>query len=184
MATPLDIGALEHFEGLFPFLLIFTLIYAFLARTDWFKDKQGMAALIAVVIAFMTLLSDIAIKTVNMMAPWFVLLVIFITLFILAFMVFGFQSSDVTKFVSSGKFSVGNWVMAIMLIIGLGSLSVVVNEEVGFGDLQAGEEGAVKQVGDTEDVGFWQTLFHPKILGLVLLLLLSFFTIKYMASRE
>lgn len=183
MATPLDITGLKHFEGLFPFLLVFVLIYAFLTRTDWFKERQGMAALIAILAALMTLVSDIAIQTVNMMAPWFVLFVIFAILFMLAFMTLGISSDQITEFVTSGKSSVGNWVMAIMLIIGLGSLATVVNEQVGFEELAEGNE-TVREVTEPQEAGFWETLFHPKILGLVLLLLVSFFTIKYMSESS
>jgi len=33
-----------------------------------------------------------------------------------------------------------------------------------------------------QEYGFWQTLFHPKILGMALVLLIAFFTIKYMSE--
>jgi len=180
MATPLDITALQHFEGLWPFLLVLVLVYAFLSKTDWFSERKGMAALIALLAAVMTLFSSIAIKTVNMMAPWFVLFVIFAILFMLAFMMFGFETKDVKDFVGSGGYSIGTWVMAIMLIIGFGSFATVVNEEVGFEGLQEGNDTRVVQ--EEQEVGFWETLFHPKILGMVLLLLISFFTIQRMSA--
>src|SRR5574342_1248800 len=176
MATPLDITALKQFSGVFPFLLTVVLVYAILSMTAWFKEKKTWAAMIAIILGFMTLLSPIAIKSINLMAPWFVLFVIFLILFVLAFMLFGFEQKAITEFIVGGEYGVGTWVMAIMLIIGIGSVVFVVNEEKGFGELTAGNETAAKH---SDEFGFWQTLFHPKVLGMALILLVSFFTIRY-----
>ncbi len=184
MATPLDISVLKQFGGVFPFLLVLVLVYAVLSQTAWFKEKQGMAALIAIITAIMTLLSPIAIKTINLMAPWFVLFVIFTILFILAFMMFGYDQKAITAFVTEGEFGIGTWVMAIMIIIGVGSLVAVINEEKGFRTLAEGDNvtGYVKPA--DEAYGFWQTLFHTKVLGMVLVLMIAFFTIRQMTKSE
>ena len=182
MATPLDVTALKQFSGIFPFLLTLVLVYAILSMTAWFKENKTWAAIIAIITAFMTLLSPIAIKTINLMAPWFILFIIFAILFILAFMVFGFDQKAITDFVAGGDYGVGTWIMSIMLIIGIGSLVFVVNEEKGFADLAAGNEtGAAPK---SQQYGFWQTLFHPKILGMALVLMVGYFTIKYMTKSE
>ena len=104
MATLLDISALEHFRGVFPFLLILVLVYAILTRTDWFKEKKGTAALVATICAFMTLFSPIAIKTVNLMAPWFVLFMIFGILMVLAYMTFGISEKKVIEVITGDVF--------------------------------------------------------------------------------
>ncbi|HLF55013.1 MAG TPA: hypothetical protein VI612_04805 [Candidatus Nanoarchaeia archaeon] len=181
MATPLDITALQHFTGIFPFLLVLILVYAILTRTPIFKERQGMAALIAVLAALMTLFSQIAIKTINMMAPWFVLFIIFGILMMLAYMSFGISEKTVMDVITGdnygGAFSF--WVLSIMLIIGLGSLFTVINEQKAIAELAGGEEKV-----DTGELGFWQTLFHPKVLGMIVVLLIAFFTIGKMASSE
>ncbi len=182
MVTPLDVTALKQFSGLFPFLLVLVLVYAILSWTDFFKEKKGIAALISVIVAIMTLLSPIAIKTINMMAPWFVLFIIFGVLFILAYMAFGIEKGTIIEAITKGEYggTFGTWVMAIMLIIGLGSLFTVVNEEVGFRKLSAENATVVEK--PSEEFGFWQTVFHPKILGMVLVLLVAYFTISKMSS--
>jgi len=91
MATLLDVTGLEYFSGLFPFMLVLVLTYAILSSTDFFKEKHGMAGLIAVILAFMTLVSGVAVKTINLMAPWFVLFVIFGVLMILAYIFLAFE---------------------------------------------------------------------------------------------
>jgi len=182
MATPLDIGLLQEFSGIFPFLLVLVLVYAILSQSDWFKGKPGISALIAVIVAFMTLLSGVAIKTINLMAPWFVLFIIFGTLMILAYMAFGIDRETILKTLTGPEYggSFGFWVLAIMLMIGIGSLVSVINEERGFPI--AGENATAAEVSVTGEVGFWETLFHPKILGMVLVLLIAFFAIGKITS--
>ena len=184
MVSPLDISALKQFSGIFPFLFVLVLVYAILSQTSWFKEKQGMAALIALIAAFMTLFSTIAIKTINLMAPWFVLFVTFIILFMLVFMVFGYDIKTITEFITSGEYGIGIWAMAIMIVIGVGSLVAVVNEEVGFKGLTEGNVSMSGEQPASEQYGFWQTLFHPKILGMALVLMVAFFTVRQITKNE
>jgi len=183
MATPLDITALKQFSGIFPFLLVLVLVYAVLSRTDWFKEKQGIAALIAVLVAIMTLFSKVAIGTINLMAPWFVLFVIFGVLMVLAYMSFGVSEKTVIETITGSEYgsSFGMWVLSIMLIIGLGSLFTVINKEQPITELGGNVTGAAAPSGE---FGFWQTLFHPKVLGLALVLMIAYFTIGKISSSE
>ena len=182
MPIAIDISALRQFSGVFPFLLVLVLVYAMLMLSPWFKDNKGLAAIIAFIFGFMTLFSTIAMKTINMMAPWFVLYVIFIIMFLMVFMMFGYHMKAITEFVSGGEFSVGIWVISIMVIIGLGSLFSVINEEKGFRALTAGNVSGPVPV--SEQYGFWQTIFHPKILGMALVLLVAQLTVRYMSKSE
>lgn len=182
MATILDLGALKAFDKVFTFILVTVLIYAFLSKTAYFKDERRVfAAIIALVVGVLTLTSNLIIQTVNLMAPWFVLLIIFAMFMMLAFMLFGFSLEDIKKFIESGNFGVGNWVMWLVVIIGIGSLVFVWDQQAGFGELTQGNVSAEQAV-QAEEFGFWQTLFHPKILGMALVMLVAFFTIKYMSE--
>ncbi len=178
MATPLDITALEHFKGVFPFLLVLVFVYAVLSRIAWFKDNKGIAGVIAVLAALITLVSPIAIKTINRMAPWFVLFIMFGVLLILAYMSFGVEESTIKTVLTSDHYGsvFSTWVLAIMLIIALGSLFSVINEEAPLTELSGDQQPA--------QPGFWETLFHPKLLGMVLVLLVAFFTIGKMSVSE
>ena len=174
MATPLDITALRHFEGVFPFLFVLVIGYAVLSRLDWFKDKQGLAAIVALLLSVMTLLSPIAIRTVQLMAPWVVVFIIFIVIIMLTYMAIGLKSDEIAKFISDDKFGTSLWITTILLIIAGGSLYAVWTEETGgFDELRADS-------GDKENL--FNTLFHPNMLGLVLVLLISMMTIRYMTE--
>jgi len=182
MVATIDIAALRQFSGVFPFLLVIVLVYAVLMLSPWFKDNKGLAGIIALILGFMTLFSSIAMKTITMMAPWFVLLIIFMVMFMIAFMLFGYNVKDITTFVTGGEFGIGIWVIAIMAVIGLGSLFSVINAETGFKALTASNVSAGAPA--SEQYGFWQTVFHPKILGMALVLLVALLTVRFMSKTE
>lgn len=179
MATPLDIGLFQHFGGMWPFLLVLVLVYAVLTKTVW-PEKKGLSAVVAFLLGFVTLMSPIATKTINKMAPWFVIFVVFGLLMILAFNSFGVSPDHISKLLVSKNYGsqLYLWVLAIMLIIGIGSLISTINEEQPIVDLQAGDNLTTQEIPVEDDSGFFPTLFNPKVLGMVLILLVSFFTIR------
>lgn len=188
MATPLDVGLLQKFDVIFPFMFVLVLVYAILSRLAAFKDKHAIAFLIAFILAIMTLLSRIAVRTINLMAPWFVLLFIFIILVMIAYQAFGISEKSIIDVITGKEYggTFAYWILALVLIIGIGSLATVISEEKGFTKL--GAENATTPVGvgegqyPAEQVGFWQTIVHPKVLGMVLILMIALFTINKLAS--
>lgn len=183
MATPLDLGALAAFDRIFTFILVGVLVYAFLSKVDYFSgNRKVFAGIIAITISLITMSSNIVIKSVNLMAPWFVLLIIFAMFMMLAFMMFGYSLDNVKDFITKGEFGAGVWVMWLVIVIGIGSVVAVWQEEAGFEKLT--QEGNVTQElkSSSQEYGFWQTLFHPKILGMALVMLVAFFTIKFMTE--
>ena len=182
MATPMDIGLLKEFGVIFPFLLVFIIVYAVLIKTPFFKDNKSLASLLGVVMGIMTLFSPIARETITVMAPWFVLLFIFIIFLLIAFMIFGTTESDIMSLIKSEKFGIGMWVVALVLIIAVGSLMSVLSAHGGIGEVG---EAAVPAEGEApaQTSEFWDTLVNPKVLGLALLFMIASFTIKYMTME-
>jgi len=180
MVTPLDIGLLQKFNVIFPFLFILVLVYAILSRTEWFKEKQAMAFIIAFILAIMTLLSRIAVRTINLMAPWFVLLFLFGILVLMAYMTFGITEETITEVLTKSIYAkeFAYWVLTLVLIIGLGSLSYVISTEEGWGEL-----GGKEIIDGEETIGFFATITHPKVLGMVLLLLIAMFTMNKLLQK-
>lgn len=187
MATPLDVGLLQKFDVVFPFLLIIVVTYVALTRINYFKENQAYAFIIAFALGVLSLFNTVVIKTINMMAPWFVLLFIFMLLIFMAYTAFGVKEDTIIGTITTGNYAkdFGWWVFAIVLIIGLGSLSTVISQEKGFTPLTTGENASVVPEGaGTEETGFWETLFHPKILGLVLIFMIAMFTISRLAQKS
>lgn len=203
MATPLDIGLLRQFDVIFPFLLVFVLVYAGLGFMKAFKDNKALHALLALVLSFLTLFSPLAIRTINIMSPLFVILMIFILFALMIFMTLGPSESDVLNALKSKEYQfTWWWILAFILLIGFGSFFKAVVETQGsipgYSSIP-GTGGSPGTSGSTspaapsaggppiqgapgQEADFFKTLFHPKVLGLVFIMLLGLFTINRLAS--
>jgi hypothetical protein len=186
MATPLDTTLLEHFGSIFPFLFVFVLIYAMLEKSKLFSSNRVLYAFLAFVVAIMTQLSTIVRETINTAAPWFILLVFFIFVILLSFTAFGASEGDIIGVLKSKEHSYLNaWIIALILIIVFGSLTSVVSRHGGVGkelDTSSPEYQAAVQNGSAipasdQESEFWTTIVHPRVLGMILILLISVFTI-------
>lgn len=187
MATVLDTSLLSYFEFIFPFLLVLVLVYALLVKIKFFKGNNipmFLAFLMAVIFSF----STIARETINTAAPWLVLLFFFIVITMVSYMALGATSDDIRGVLTGGNYSwINIWVITILLIIVLGSLSAVVARHGGIGEgteavpinQTTGEPVAASE----QESDFWQSLFHPKVLGLVFILLVSMFTIQRLTKE-
>ena len=183
MATPLDVGILAKFNIIFPFLLILIAAYVFLTKTSWFKGKEAIAFVIAFILALMTLLSPIAVRTINMMAPWFILFLVFVLFLLMAYQTVGVPESTITEIITKSKYSkdIFWWVMVIALIIGIGSLASVISHKE---PTYTGPTGPGEEIAPTEETGFWQIVSNPKVLGVALVLIIAMFTIQHLAKME
>jgi hypothetical protein len=194
MPSLLDLGGLTIFQRVWPFLLVMVTVYAILGVIEPFKDNKAVRALIAFVMAVLTLLYPIAWKTINLSAPWFVLFGVFIMFILIAYQMFGVSQEKIAGVFESKNYgtTVIYWTLAIILIIALGSLASVVSQEKKFTSLSEGgvapTEGlpagtTTGQAPVSEEVGFFATITHPKVLGLALVLLIAFFTISNLAEK-
>jgi len=191
MATPFEgLTLLENFSFIFPFLLVLVMIYGLLSWIKLFGDNKGVNALIALVFAVLALLSPIVRGTINTMSPWFVLFFFFIIFSLVAFKIFGFTDADIMG-VMSGRFRYINWwIIAIVIIIALGSLMHTLSKTGGLGSAGSGDsltqsdnggESASVSSSSQED-SFWATLVHPKVLGFILLMLIALFSVQRLTA--
>ncbi len=185
MATPLDFGLLQKFGVIWPFLFILVLIYAILSRIEAFKEKPWVVIMISAALAFMTMFSRVAVRTINMMAPWFVLVFIFFIFILIAYQAFGIKEQTILETITGKEHGKAffNWVLALALIIGLGSLATVISEERGFLSLTQEEAMAAGEPVGMEASGFFSTITHPKVLGMAAVLLIAIFTVQRLAAK-
>lgn len=205
MASPLDTSLLSHFEVIFPFLLVMVLTYGILTKINFFESKQ-LNGFISIIVAVMMLFSPIARETLNVAAPWFVLLFIFIIFTLVAYMALGAEGSDIHDVLTGGNYSYINiWIVALVLIIVFGSLFYVLANHGGVGkDLDVQQTAPGVSAGGSSESGssdsgssvasgtvstggvasnnqneaFWTTLVHPKVLGLMMILLICMFAVQ------
>jgi hypothetical protein len=191
MVTFLDIGLLGHFSIIFPFLLVFLGAYAMLSKLEFLSKDKGINAIIALCLAAITLFSKSATQLILVATPWFTVTFMGISFLLILFLFMGVKE-DKIKEVMEVEWHAPHWIALIILIlIGLGAAGTVfgpslANEGV---FVTQGDRGPVQGV----DLGINQTgenqfqsevtsiLFHPKVLGILVLLLIAVFTIRTLA---
>jgi hypothetical protein len=184
MATPLDLGLLDRFGAIFPFLFVLVIVYAILSKIQVFGDRKGLDALIAFLVAVLVLFSDTVKKSIVMMAPWFVLFFFLLIFLAIGYMMLGAKEGDFTAAMQNYP-SIVYWVLAICLIIWIGSITTVISQKGGIG--AAGSQVINETTGEVSDQNqqnaFWATITHPKVLGLALILLIATFTVQRLSSN-
>lgn len=179
MATLLDLGLVRTFDALFPFLFVFVVVYGVLSYTKLLGENKSVHAIIAFILAIAALFSRIALKTITLMAPWFVILFVFAIFAIMTYQLFGVKEEEISglwKNWTAGGSTIFYWLLALILMIGLGSLFTVLREERAppFFIQNATVTPGIPEA----RISFWSTVFHPKVLGAALLFLIALFAIK------
>jgi hypothetical protein len=189
MATFLDIGLLQHFQVIFPFIFVFATVFAILEFIKPFgkETDTGIHSLIAICIAGMLLFSPQMIEMINFMAPWFVLLLIFILFILMMFRFAGTPEKSVIAVMS--KWDTLHW---FILIFGIIVIVAAMGKVYGPGLLSLSSNGTAAQnianatpkSPETFGENVWAVLFHPKVVGMLFILLIASFTIRIMAGGE
>jgi len=205
MATFLDLSLFSFFGSVFTFILVWIIVYALLEKTKAFgEDKKGLNGIVAISIAVLVLASKFALGFVNFVVPWFLILVVVVFLILFVFRVFGVSEES---FISAGKGKARMWVITIAVIIllfGLGSVFGQTALEKGTGTTSNtnGDSSNVdsgNSVGDSSDsavtlegestdtpsftTNLYNTLFHPKVLGLLFLLVVGILALVFLTER-
>jgi len=191
MATPLNAELLSKFSIIFSMIFVFAIVFGILQATNLLGKNRGINSIIALVTALMLLFAPNLAQVINVMVPWFVVFLIFIIFTYLIFRFMGASEGDM-NFVLKRYKTVLYVVVTISVIIFLGALGKVFfsAETAGQYEFGSDERPTVGLNGTIVpgDVGgppgeatFWATFFHPKVLGMIFLLLIAMFLIMTMA---
>lgn len=190
MATFLDFSILSGASAVFAFLLIFLLVYAVITYTGMFKMNQGIAAMIAFAIAVITVFSPSAVQVIQLVIPWYVLMMFIIFIMLLMVLIFGSLGNSGAEIrATMGEYykTVVNFIIVIAVIILLAGLGQVY---LGGGehDVLSGDQNQTittdgSNIGGRGAEAFIDALFHPKIVGLVAFFVIAVFTILLMGSK-
>ncbi|HLC52238.1 MAG TPA: hypothetical protein VJI98_03270 [Candidatus Nanoarchaeia archaeon] len=177
MATILDVGILNYFDFIFPWILVFALVFGLLQKTKFITDSIHINAAVSAVLAFMVILSDAAVKIINVMIPWLAVTVIFLTLLLLIFQLLGLQEKDLPKLVADKAVY---WpVLVIGIIIIIASFGTVFGQSLTEASLEGGiaiEEGQSTATGDFR-TNIYAILFNTKVLGIMVLFTVAIFAV-------
>ena len=182
MATLLDIGLLKGFSSIFPFLFVLVILWAVFLRFHIFKDNKAFAAMLAFLFAVAVMFSPIAVKTINLMAPWFVLLFMAIVFVMITYQAFGIKEESILNVITGSEFG-GDFAWTMLAIVGiilLGSFFTVLSEE-GV-QLRPGTNISIEQQTSIQyGLGI---LTHPKILGFMVVMLIAVFTVQQLMDKK
>ena len=129
---------------------------------------------------FTVLLSRTVIDLINFMIPWFAIAIIFFILMVLLFMIMG--AKEPLNAYSDKSLQ---WLLiAIGIIIVFAAFGKVMGQSLleqasQQGDAAAGEEGAA---GGSFQENIYATLFHPKVLGLIVIFAIAVFTVALLSG--
>lgn len=186
MATPIDLGVVSTLAYLFPFLLVTIVTYAIMGKAEIFSNNKGIHLIVAVFLGMILLFSPIVIKSINAMAPWFVLLFLIILFLLITYQLFGIKESTITEIVTGKEYgsTFAWWVIVIIIIIAAANIGKVVSEEKTNTQTQmTGINEQPQTTTTTQLPSEANTLLNPKILGGIVLLLIALFTVVNLAGK-
>ncbi|MEK6853223.1 MAG: hypothetical protein AABX64_00925 [Nanoarchaeota archaeon] len=180
MVSVIDLGLLQLVDFVFPFLLVWAFVYALLHKFKLLGESPAVNALVATAMGFTVLLSRTVIDLINFMIPWFAIAIIFFILMVLLFMIMG--AKEPLNAYSDKSLQ---WLLiAIGIIIVFAAFGKVMGQSLleqasQQGDAAAGEEGAA---GGSFQENIYATLFHPKVLGLIVIFAIAVFTVALLSG--
>ena len=186
MVTFLEIGLLRYFSIIFPALLVFAIVYALLQKTKLIGESITINAIIAIVIAFLVMLSEDVIALINFIAPWFVLFFLFIVLLLVVYKIFGASDQNLANFITTDR-PVQWAIFAVGVLIIIAGFSHVYGQRL----LPATLENVTNVTGveavSTATSSFRENVtrifFNPKVIGLIFIFFVAVFAISLL-TRE
>lgn len=195
MATFLDISILSNFVSVFTWFLVFVIVYGMLELFKVFGEgHRGLHGIIAIAMAFIVIFSKGVVAVIQTFTPWFTILILIIFFILFAVRMFGATDKDIRDELKSGT-TITTWIIILTVVILLFSLGA------GFGQDTLQESPGVTpgtyvnastnltvEPGSTATPNFnqnlYNTLFHPKVLGLILIMLTAVLAMLFLTGTE
>ncbi len=183
----------NYLAVLLPALLIFVVVYALLSKTELLGKNKAFAAAVAIIAAFLGILFKDVLVVINFMAPWFVVIFIFLVLLLVLLMILGVKEEMIAEFVSKNK-GFQMLIIAIALIIFFAALGYVYGERLlpitaekapveakaiteAQVQPQPGEAGTFKE-------NVFKVIFNTKVLGALFILIVAIFAIVLLTREK
>ncbi len=184
MATILDLGLLESFDFIFPFIIVWAVVFALLQKTKVIGDSPAINAIIGVAVGFTLIISEAFVALVNFITPWFAVVFIFFIMTIMIFRTFGLSEGDIT---SAAKNKIVYWLLiGVALAIVTAGFATVLGQDLL--DLGTDSTEVVNADGtvasDSFDQNVFLSLFHPKMLGLIVVFAIAGFTVALLSGND
>ncbi|MBW2974381.1 hypothetical protein KY366_01565 [Candidatus Woesearchaeota archaeon] len=168
MATFLDIAGLQQFSTFFVFVFVWLVVYAVLIYSKILGENKAIHIIIGLVIALLVMFSPTAIGTIEYIAPWFAVAFIFVIFATIAMKLLGATGVE-----SLGSLRLITFVVIVLIFL-VGTLSYL-RQQITV----PGENETSVDYSKTTTI-----LFHPKILGIMFVMIIAIFTIVLMAGKQ
>ncbi len=179
MASFLDIGLLEHFNIVIYLVFIFVLLYAILTITKILGENKNLNAMLALALAFILALSGSTRDLIKFVTPTFFVFIFFAFFTVLIWKFLGASDTDV-KSIMGTESGTRSFILIIVGIIILSSLGKIFFTGPIASDVNETAVNA-SSVGTTGQSALTATLTHPKVLGLILILLIGAYAMYYLS---
>lgn len=173
MVSLLDLGLIQYFAPAFTFFLILIITWAILEKTSLLGDNKAVNWIIALCMAVLAMLVPGLSDVIQIMTPWFIVLFIFMILLVVIFLFMGVKGDTLAGVFGKNTFVIWVVVIVSLAIVGYSFMQVygesiqsLTNPEDAEGDLNA-------------TIG--QILFHPKIMGMVLILVIAGLIVRFVS---
>lgn len=189
MATFLDITFVQQASPVFVAVFVFAVVFALLQTLKVPGTDKNLHAIIALMMAFFSVFLQPVREMILGMSPWFVLLFVFIMFMVIAVKMLGVSDGDIADAVKSdsGRFiiysiaAVGTVILAFNLSTQFGqNIGPFLGGENTTGVTVAGTTGSTNTGDFNQNLA--ATIFHPKVLGMVLIFVIGSFTIRFLAK--
>jgi len=186
MATFLQLGVLRYFSIIFPALIIFVIVFALFEKYKVLGDNRFVHTIIALALAFLVILSADLVELINVMAPWFVIIFVFVVFLLVLLKLMGASDESISSMLTKNKGI--QWILiGIGFIILIAALAHVYGERLapatGAAPAVEGEAVEAAEAPTTFGGNVMRVLFNPLILGVIFILLVAIFTIA-LITRE
>ncbi len=194
MATIMDFSLLSSFNKLFLFLFVFAGTYAVLTKLKVLGENKNLNAMISVVVAFFIMISKPASEFILFVVPWFFILTLVLFFFIFVAKFFGVKDSDISSSFNWNKTPIITWLIilvALIIVVALtrmfGQPLLEKNPEIENTVQQPPEVTTYNTsnhpVASTDfSTSLMATLFHPKVLSVLLLMVLGLVAIALLTK--
>ncbi|MGM5483651.1 MAG: hypothetical protein ACQER9_01895 [Nanobdellota archaeon] len=197
MATFMDFSLLTGAKGIFAFLLVFCIVYGIIKFTNVLDLNDGLTSIISLAMAFFFVLNPATVTLVEVLAPWYTVMMFMIVIILMMVMMFGNFSGDfqtVTANLGSRYKVIVIWIIVISLLILAGGVGTVflsgesspfsVNKFENSNESEiSDQEHKRADVGGTGPEAFMATLFHPKVITSIMVLLIAALAVFFLSSN-
>ena len=173
MATVFDFGLLEGLTPIFVGIFVFIILYAIFQKFQIFGEKAPAGALIAAVIALLFMVTGNLRQLVTFFVPWVAVLFVLMIILLIAIMILGFTQKNITDYLTDNP-GVTTAVVVVIIILFLIALNQIYPGYLGFpSDSSGGVGNTLRGV-----------VFHPKVLGVVLVLVIIAYTVRHIGFEK